>query len=303
MTKDPVPPFSIRNLGTHAHVEREFPATARNALLHLLLDLVERRYVLGWPALAREFQRICRAKPITYEEHFVPQIEAAKEEVQDFVENTRWEKLYDFCERLYSHLPQEVADYNDHNGWTLRASLGEVKEYMSQELNHLFLEESLAFEFRDGVVSRRGRRHTSDLVTRSEVVLGDSRLRAARAHYVKALRYFRSPTQADPENTVKEAVCAVEAAARALFPEAKGKTLGDVINAIAGPADGELPKPIANTYHGLYGFRSGGAGVGHGGAEGGTATSSIAEYTLSVAASQIILLVDLANARDSDVPF
>jgi hypothetical protein len=101
---------------------------------------------------------------------------------------------------------------------------------------------------------------------------------------------------------VKEAVCAVEATARVLFPSG-GATLGDVVKSITGSGLGQLPKPIAQSFHGLYGFRSGGDGVGHGGGAGGAATKELAEYALAVAASQIVLLVDLAAALDPDVPF
>jgi hypothetical protein len=51
---------------------------------------------------------------------------------------------------------------------------------------------------------------------------------------------------------------------------------------------------------GLYAFRSGGDGVGHGGSTGGAATQDIAEYVLAMAASQIILLTDLASAQPED---
>lgn len=64
-----------------------------------------------------------------------------------------------------------------------------------------------------------------------------------------------------------------------------------------------LPKTLGQTVAGLYGFRSGGEGVGHGGTSGGTATAEIAEYALAVAASQIILLVDISNAQEHDIPF
>jgi hypothetical protein len=76
-------------------------------------------------------------------------------------------------------------------------------------------------------VHRKGRKHTADLVSRADVVLGDPRLDSARKHYAKAAQFFRAPTKADYENAVKEAVCAVEAAGKALFPEAKAATLGD----------------------------------------------------------------------------
>jgi hypothetical protein len=122
------------------------------------------------------------------------------------------------------------------------------------------------------------------------------------AHFNKALRYFRNVAQPDPQNVVKEAVCAVEATARVLFPSG-GATLGDIVKTITGSELGQLPKPIANTFHGLYGFRSGGEGVGHGGATGGAVTKELAEFALAVAASQIVLLVDLAAAAEADVPF
>ena len=38
------------------------------------------------------------------------------------------------------------------------------------------------------------------------------------------------------------------------------------------------------------------------GTTGGAATPDIAEYALAVAASQIILLVDLANSQEDDIP-
>jgi hypothetical protein len=101
---------------------------------------------------------------------------------------------------------------------------------------------------------------------------------------------------------VKEAVCAVEAVARVLFPSG-GSTLGDVVKSITGSEFGQLPKTIANTFNGLYGFRNAGEGVGHGGATGGAVTKELAEYALGVAASQIILLADLAATLEPDIPF
>jgi hypothetical protein len=109
-------------------------------------------------------------------------------------------------------------------------------------------------------------------------------------------------SQPDPENVVKEAVCAVEATARALFPSG-GSTLGEVVKSITGNGIAQVPKPIARTFEGLYGFRNAGDGVGHGGAEGGPATKELSEYALAVAASQIIFLVDLAAASEPDIPF
>lgn len=291
MTEGVFPPFSARNRGAHAQIDNDCPETTRIGLLHLLHRLVDKEYVEGWPGVNGELQRIARVRP------------SGNSNTERLLLELPWEKVFDFCERLYGHLTKDVYTYDrEAEEVVLTTPRSEVQEYTANELRRLFLEEHLAFEFSDGLVRRRGRRHTAEQVSRAELVLGDPRLSAALAHFNKALRYFRNVSQPDPENVVKEAVCAVEATARVLFPSG-GSTLGDVLKSITGNGLGQLPKPIAQTFHGVYGFRSGGDGVGHGGATGGPATKELAEYTLAVAASQIVLLVDLAAALEPDVPF
>jgi hypothetical protein len=121
-------------------------------------------------------------------------------------------------------------------------------------------------------------------------------------HFNKALKYFRNVSEPDYENVVKEAVCSVEATARTLFPSG-GSTLGEIVKSITGREVGQLPKTIANTFHGFYGFRNSGEGVGHGGAAGGPATKELAEYALALAGSQIVVLIDLAATLEPEIPF
>jgi hypothetical protein len=287
-------PFSARNQGAHAQIDSDFPKTARVGLIHILHRLVEQNYVDGWRIVNAELQRIARVTPAPSESPDV---------AQQHVSNLPWEKVLDFCERLYSHLAKDVWVFNPvAEERVIATPRSDVQEYIAGETGRLFLEERLAFEFSDGLVRRRGRRHTAEQVARAELVLGDPRLSAARTHIRKALRYFRSVSQPDPENVVKEAVCAVEATARVLFPSG-GSTLGDVVKSITGSGTGQLPQAVAKTFHGLYGFRSGGEGVGHGGADGGPATKELAEYALALAASQIVLLVDLERSLEPEVPF
>lgn len=292
MGEQTFPPFSARNRGARVQVDNDFPKEARIGLLHLLYRLVQKGYVEDWQYLKAELQRIARMRP---------GVECDEDEL--LLEVLPWEKVFDFCERLYGHLTQDVYRYNrqteEHE---LIAARSEVQEYIAKELRQLFLEENLAFEFSNGIVRRRGRRHTAEEISRAELVLGDAKLSVTRTHFNKALGFFRNVSKPDYENAVKEAVCAVEAAARALFPSG-GSTLGDIVKSITGSGFGELPKPIANTFHGLYGFRNSGQGVGHGGTDGGPATKELAEYALAVAASQIVLLVDLAASSEPDVPF
>src|SRR5207249_10153813 len=119
----------------------------------------------------------------------------AQKDSEEILNQLPWEKVYDFCERLHNHLAKEVrAQRINNDGYDTVTcldtitSLGEVQAFIASELQRLFLEEGLAFEFRDGSVQRRGRRHTVERVSRAEVVLGDPCLVHARKHYDKALQ-------------------------------------------------------------------------------------------------------------------
>jgi hypothetical protein len=174
--------------------------------------------------------------------------------------------------------------------------------YFAEELQRLFEEESLGYEFTDGVVQRRGKRHTTNQINKAEKALADCKLDAARKHFSKALHYFRDRKKPDPENAVKEAVCAVEAAAKGLFPAAKASSLGDFVKWATGSGRCLLPKTIGQTFSGLYAFRNGGEGVSHGATSGEVVTAELAEYVLGMAASQILLLADLTRG-DEEPPF
>lgn len=297
------PPFSRRTLGSQ-WIQDDFPVTARIGLSFLLHDLIDKGYIEGWIEIDKEIRRIARKNPKIYDRQKVASIEDAHVSIETILNTLSWEKVFDFCERLYSHIATDVKIWDNYsNDWEITIPREEVQQYISDELQRIFLEEHLAFSFEQGEIERRGRSHTRKQISKAEPTLGDPRLNDARKHFRKALVYFEHPSKPDFENSVKEAVCAVEAAARQLFPQTKGKTLGEVIKKIKGTQDGQLPKPLADTITGLYGFRNGGDGVSHGGTDGGKATRYIAEYALSIAASQIILLHEVASVAEADIPF
>ena len=298
------PPFSQRLGGSQPWIQGDFPETSRTALLHLLHDLVDRSYVKGWIDIDKEIRRIAREAPLVYDRDLAETFQEARISVENIIETLTWSKVFDFCERLYSHLASPPSHWNDYLE-ELEDSMPreEVQRYIVEELQRIFLEENLGYSFDQDGVRRRGRSHTIQQISKAEPTLGDPRLNTARQHYKKALHYFEHPTKPDYENTVKEAVCAVEAAARNLFPDTKSKTLGEVVKRIRGTGEGQIPKPISDTITGLYAYRNSGDGVSHGGARGGKATPAIAEYALSLAASQIILLHEVASEDKEEVPF
>lgn len=299
MTAAPLVPFSARNRREKDWIEEDFPASARTGLLHLLYEGVGKDYVSGWPVVAKELRRITRAAPRDYDPHSVPALKQARIDAEVCLSQLDWERVYDFCERLYSSLAQGTVYVKD--GEAVAVTKAQAQLFFGDEMQRLFEEESLGYEFKDGLVQRRGKRHTMGQISKAEGALADLRLEAARKHFSKALRYFRDREKPDPENAVKEAVCAVEAAAKELFPDAKAATLGDFAKWATG-ARCLLPKTITQTFSGLYAFRNGGEGVSHGAASGGVVTAELSEYVLAVSASQIILLADLARG-DEEPPF
>ncbi|CAN5142532.1 hypothetical protein BH11PSE10_BH11PSE10_20890 [soil metagenome] len=302
MTASPPIPFSSRTRGAHHQIDADFPDTARSGLLHLLADLVDQEYVANWTVLARELHRIGRLDLVSYDTSSVKSATQAKADAAAALQTLSWQKVYDFCERLHSQLPNHVGWEDSYGNYTERISRTDSQAYITVELQRLFLEEALAFEFTDGAVRRRGRKHTVEVASKSQVVLGAAELLSARQHFEKALQFFRHPTRPDFQNVVKEAVCAVEATGKVLFPMAKAATLGDLIKWFESTTVVTVPKALRQTLMGIYAFRNGAEGVAHGAATGGAVSAEIAEYVLAVCASQIVFLVDLASGLEGDVP-
>lgn len=296
-------PFSTQLKGKSSNISSDFPPSARRGLLHIVYDLAEKEYISDWGVIARELQRLAREKPIEYDPNYSNSMDQAKVDLEDILDAIPWERAYDFCERLHNHLAADVGYVDQYGNYEITTPRSQIQDYIEQEISILFLEEGLAYDFTQGTVRRKGRRHTADMAIRSQVVLGDPSLNSARIHYEKAISFFKDAKKPDFQNTVKEAVCSVEAAAKALFPQSKATTLGEFVAWLSKNPNIGVPKTIANSISALYAFRSGGDGVTHGGSNGGEVTDEIAEYILSVCASQIIYLVDVANKAESDIPF
>lgn len=303
MSAAPPIPFSARVRGPHHQADGSFPDTARAGLLHLLADLVDREYVANWIVVARELHRIGRLELQSYDPSSVSSQEKAQADATFALQNLPWAKVYDFCERLYSQLANQAGWEDGFGNYTERVARSDSQAYIAAELQRLFLEEALAYEFTEAAVRRRGRKHTVEQASKSQVVLGASELAAARQHFEKALQFFRHPTRPDFQNAVKEAVCAVEATGKVLFPQSKAATLGDLIKWLDSATSVTVPKALRQTFTGIYAFRNGAEGVAHGAAAGGAVSVEVAEYVLAVCASQIIYLVDIAREQEGDIPF
>src|SRR4051794_33579674 len=126
-------PFSARIRGQHRQIDADFPSSARNGLLHLLYDLVEKEYVGGWIAVVRELQRLGRLTPTEYNSSSVPSVRQAKSDAEAALADLAWQKTYDFCERLHYHLAGEVG-YHDNFEYHVTTSKSDVQAYIGDEL-------------------------------------------------------------------------------------------------------------------------------------------------------------------------
>ena len=132
-------PFSARLRGQHRQIDNSFPDSARTALLHLLYDLEEKRYVAGWSAIARELQRIGRQPPASYNSSSAAGEKQAKADAETALASLKWEKAYDFCERLYSHLSQDAGNWIDNDNFEVTTPKSDVQKYISGELERTLI--------------------------------------------------------------------------------------------------------------------------------------------------------------------
>jgi hypothetical protein len=189
---DVLPPFSARNRTDTLPVDGAFPASARIGLIHLLTGAIGKGYIHDWGVVVSELQRIARVPPSSGGELTATRI----------VNGLRWDRVFDFCERMYGHLAQGTEFMV--SGTLIRKSRSDAQAFLAAELERLFQEENFAYEFREGAVQRRGRRHTIDRVAKAEAALAEAGLDSARQHFAKAQRYFRDRVNPDTENAVKK---------------------------------------------------------------------------------------------------
>lgn len=297
--RDPLDrPFSRRLAEQQPRIRDDFPESGRVALVHALLDFASKGYVRDIADIYRETCRITRQQVnsmIDVKEEQIPS------RVQTYLFEMDWPQVFNFCERLYSVLAMstEQDGYSPQYGPPGK-TLEEVRLEIQKEIQYIFEEENLDYDFVDGKVVRASTTHTANLIGKAGVALADPNLSEARIHFRKAQNFFKDKERPDYRNAAKEAVCAVEAAAKKLFP-GEGSTMDDVVKRLQ--KERILDPTIAKSFTGIYAFRNSGKGVSHGEGSGGEATQAIAEFVLDSAASQILLLVALQAEQDTDVPF
>jgi hypothetical protein len=217
------------------------------------------------------------------------------------IQRLPWDKVYVLIERVHAVCLHEATV--GPPGQEYPVPLAHIHEYYEGEINQLFGEEGIGYEFHGGLITRPGRPHTQRVMARAAHVLVAPELKRALTHYNKATKFFTAAPHPDFENACKEAVAAVEAAAKALFPEQKAKDLEDLLKKLQGTTEFTIAPTLVKSILALYAFRGAAEGVAHGSASGGAVTGPVAEWVLSQAAAHVTYLADFAATLATDVPF
>lgn len=284
-------PFAERiGIKSPALIDNEFPETARLAVYHVLEDLVSRKKIESFNPLLIELRRSCRAPVAEVKK------KQAHEDFWKLLQACSWHSVYTFCERIYENLkPNPISKpYIRHALYPDTAH-----EHFASNINTILAEENIAFEFTDGLFHRRGKLSTQKAMLTGMSVMRRYSLKEAQFHYKKATAFFCDAPRGDYPNTVKEAIAAVEAAAKELFPDEWNGNFQKFIDAVGGTKAFEIPPAIAKALAGFYGFRNSGQGVSHGGANGGETSVELAEFMLAISSAIITYFAGLKGMRDS----
>ena len=113
-----------------------------------------------------------------------------------------------------------------------------------------------------------------------------------QVHFLKAIDFFDANPDSDPQNCVKESVCALEAFVELLVP--KKLSFLASIQFIRRTHSEQFPPTLSESMIKLYAYRGAGKGVAHAATEGGSKVSqSEAELVLNLTSAYILYLHDV----------
>ena len=290
--------FSQRMLPANSRspIDGEVPRSARVAVIHVLNRMVDEQRFEGWSILLEQARYAARQLPGT------SYFERAEEVCVELVLDMPWQVFYDYLEQVYGLLVGRPALDQETGAWETVFSIADSQTRFTNQINQVLSEENLCYELRDGEFCRRGRPHTQRALGKASLVLADPRFGKSLRYYRKALGFFNRRPQPDAENCVKEAVCAMEAAAVVLLGKQGCGKFETLIQNAKGTSADSIPPTLAESMLKLWAFRGAAEGVAHGSVDGGIVGACEAEAALSLVAAYITYLNDKFSTPE-ELPF
>jgi hypothetical protein len=183
-----------------------------------------------------------------------------------------WDEFCDACQALWKIVREEDRDE------------------LSNSLNALFRRHYFGYELRDGLMERVGARVAEAAIAEARGILRDPDLSGPDEQYQKAIGFFNRRPEADCENCVKEAVCAVEGVAQVLLND-HSITLPQALNRLQKEKD--VHPTLVKLISSLYAYRGDAEGVAHALTGAKEVRQEEAEFVLGTTAGAIVYLARL----------
>lgn len=217
-----------------------------------------------------------------------------------------WPEFFNSLEALIEELDAEWRDSAEEVGW--HYDFEAVRRSFIDALERALRRANSGYMLHEGCFVRAGSAHYIRATADAYRVLADPRLGDARSHFSQATKAFGSRDRSLLPTAVHQACLALEAAAKALFPEIKAATYHDVCTKLFKryPAVGEqLGEGAKKIMEGIWALRNSAPGVAHAGTNQPKVNEKTAEFALSVISAQIVLLHRIAAQvhDEDDLPF
>jgi hypothetical protein len=219
---------------------------------------------------------------------------------QDGLHNTitdcEWYQFYDCIEAIGEALQATESKYKIDKVWEDMLGPTSYDRFKfpayREAVNELFAKHNVAWR-----LSSEGHFETAlpkDLASRITAV--EQKLKdefgPARTHFLKAKAYVLG-TQKDPENSIKEAVSALESVCRVLY--LKASTLGKALNQMR--AEGVCPSKLITAFERFYEYANDEPGIRHGGRDAPAVKVLDAELALHLSIALIRYVIEIKKLK------
>lgn len=192
--------------------------------------------------------------------------------IEKIVMDCEFWQFYDICEVIRS--------YPETNGERVK---------LAQQMNALFTEERLGFEFREDKIEKVGSGFIDAQIKEARYLLKEPEFKGADEHFEKAIKAINIRPNPDVENCIKDAVAAIESVGRVIVND-ENALLSEIIKNMA--RTNVIPKPLDEAIQKVYAYRGNEPGVAHGATTSSKVPVYEAEFVLAMSAAIIIYLVE-----------
>lgn len=196
----------------------------------------------------------------------------------ELVFGCEWYDFFDICEKIVELSPSTL------------------KDEVQQEINGILAENGIQYEMRDAKLQWRGRTPLfSQEVSKAQQLLSTSpEFEGPAQQFEKAWRLL-SARPPDPENCIKDAIGALEGAARIILGEKR--ILSKLLKPLA--CELKIHQALCDAMGKLYGYRGDEEGIAHGATQPLKVGTEEAELVLHWCAAAIAYLLGKAGSQPS----